>query len=60
MTVTQPPAFFDDDMAKWEKKFEKSNNERKNFKRFTMSNTNFNILNKNENLKATYDLDKVL
>jgi len=59
-TVTQPPAFYDDDMAKWDKKFEKSIQDRKNFKRFAMSNTHFNVLNSNDNVKTTYDLDKNL
>jgi hypothetical protein len=59
-TVTQPPGFFEADMAKWEKKFEKATTDRKNFKRVTMSSTHFNVLNANENLKATFDLDKSL
>ena len=59
-TVVSPPAFYDDDINKWTKKFEKANNDRKVFKRTVMNNTHFNILTKNENLNATYDLDKLL
>ncbi len=59
-TVTQPPGFYDDDMAKWDKKFEKSLADRKAYKRFAMSNTTFNVLNTNENIKSTFDMDKTL
>jgi hypothetical protein len=50
-TVTQPPGFYDDDMLKRDKKFEKSIADRKAFKRFAMSNTHFNVMNTNENLR---------
>jgi hypothetical protein len=45
----RPPAFFDDDLAKWRGKFEKSIKERNSFKTEMMKTQDFNISTKNLN-----------
>jgi len=59
-TVSSPPKFFDEDMEKWKKKFEKAIKERKEFKSLYMSNQKFTILNSNDNINNSFDPDKTL
>lgn len=59
-TVCNPPRFYEDDQAKWAKKFETSIKERKEFKRSKMARAHFNCLNSNTNLNDAFDWDAKL
>ena len=59
-TVANPPKFYDDDQAKWVKKFEETIKDRQRFKRTAMKIINFSAMNSNPNVKKTFDPDQTL